>query len=415
MTKMMTIKSDKNMKTQDFFATTTCSNTAAARFRTACAAKLLLALPAAVQAQFTYTTNNDGTLNVSGYTGGGAVTISNSVNGLPVTSIGNNAFIDCSGLTSVTIGTNVTSIGDQAFIGIQSLTNVTIPNSVTNLGFGVFWGCNSLTNVTIPNGVTSIGYATFNGCSSLTSIIIPTNVTSIGSYAFAGCGSLTSIIIPINVTDIGSHVFESCGVLAAITVDPNNPAYSSVAGVLFNKSQTTLIQYPAGKAGTAYAVPTTVTSIGDHAFFICRNLTSVTIPSSVTNIGDYAFAYCTSLTGIYFQGNAPGLGGPSAFLGDTATVYFLPWISGWGGGTFGGLTTAVGSQQLQAGGAGVRTNQFGFTFTGTNSQVIVEACTNLSTPVWSPVGTNTLTGGSSYFSDAAWTNYPDHFYRLHAP
>ena len=84
-----------------------------------------------------------------------------------------------------------------------------------------------------------------------------------------------------------------CTSLTAITVDALNSAYSSVDGVLFNKSQTTLIQYPAGKAGTSYTIPNSVTSIGDSAFSGCTSLTSVTIATSVTSIGDEAFYDCT--------------------------------------------------------------------------------------------------------------------------
>ena len=106
------------------------------------------------------------------------------------------------------------------------------------------------------------------------------------------------------------------------------------------------------------------------------------------------------------------------FSGDNnATVYYLPGTTGWGS-TFGGRPTVLWNPQVQTGDAsfGVRTNRFGFTITGTSNLVIVvEACTNLANPIWSPVGTNTLTGGSSYFSDPQWTNYPARFYRLRSP
>jgi hypothetical protein len=91
----------------------------------------------------------------------------------------------------------------------------------------------------------------------------------------------------------------------------------------------------------------------------------------------------------------------------------LPGTTGWGS-TFGGCPTALWNPQAQS--PGVRSNQFGFTITGTtNLAVVVEACTNLANPIWSPVGTNTLTGGSSYFSDPQWTNYAARFYRLRSP
>ncbi len=324
---------------------------------------LLLALPAAVQAQFTYT-NNNGAITITGYTGpGGDVTIPDTISGLPVT-----------------------SIGDYAFWG-QALTSVTIPNSVTFIGDWAFGLCLSLTNVTIPNSVTSIGH-----------------------MAFLFCGRLTSVSLGSAVTSIGSEPFEDCTNLTSITIDALNPAYSSVDGVLFNKTQTTLVQYPLGLPAASYTIPNgvtsvedgafafsqrltnitlpssvtfignrafydcgslrsftipdgvtsigdsafagctsltnltipyRVTSIGDDAFDYCISLTSVTIGSGVTSIGDWAFMDCTSLTGVYFAGNAPSLGGSSVFSGDTkATVYYLPGTTGWGT-TFGGLPTAL--------------------------------------------------------------------------
>ena len=104
-----------------------------------------------------------------------------------VTNIGYNAFSDCSGLTSVTIGNSVTNIGYNAFRGCTGLTSVTIGNSVTTIGNYAFEYCSGLTSVTIPNSVTSIGDGAFAGCSDLTSITIPNSVTSIGSGAFYQC------------------------------------------------------------------------------------------------------------------------------------------------------------------------------------------------------------------------------------
>jgi len=122
-------------------------------------------------------------------------------------------------------------------------------------------------------------------------------------------------------------------------VDTNNPAYASADGVLFNKSQTTLIQYPAKLSGS-YAIPDSVTSIGDWAFASCRSLTCVVIGDSVTSIGSHAFRGCTSLTGIYFKGTPPALGWDS-FYGCEATVHYLPRNAESWPPTFGGLPTAL--------------------------------------------------------------------------
>ncbi|MBE6594490.1 MAG: leucine-rich repeat domain-containing protein, partial [Ruminococcaceae bacterium] len=105
-----------------------------------------------------------------------------------VTSIGNYAFYNCTGLTSVTIGDGVTSIGDSAFRGCLSLTSINIPDGVTSIGNSAFYGCTILTSVTIGDGVISIGYSAFRFCSSLTSINIPNSVTSIANWAFDDSG-----------------------------------------------------------------------------------------------------------------------------------------------------------------------------------------------------------------------------------
>ena len=129
-----------------------------------------------------------------------------------VTSIGCNAFLDCSSLTNITIPNSVTSIGEWAFRSCTSLTSITIPNSVTTIGRGAFDGCASLTNVTIPNSVTSIGEYAFNRCTSLTSITIPNSVNTIGGSAFSFCSSLTSVTIPNSVTSIGDYAFSECNI-----------------------------------------------------------------------------------------------------------------------------------------------------------------------------------------------------------
>jgi uncharacterized delta-60 repeat protein len=404
--------------------------------------------------QFTYITNAN-TVTITGYTGpGGAVYIPSAINGLAVTDIGTWAFgtanlsslmmpssitsigpqaFAFSKLTSVTIGkafmfrtlTNVTmgngvsTIGDNAFLSCRDLTKVEIPNSVTSIGTYAFQLCSSLASILIPPNVTSIGGYAFSYCLTLTNITIPDGVTSIGGMAFRGCPSLASVTIGKNVNSIGDAAFSECGKLSAITVDAKNVNFSEAGGVLFNKDQTTLHSYPEGKARN-YTIPGSVISIREFAFEGCTNLSSVIISKSVTSIGAWAFYGCSNLVGVYFESNAPHLG-PDAFDGDNnATAYYLSGTTGWGT-MFGAIPTRLwllpNPLILNNGPKfGVLTNRFGFVISwATNVSVVVEACTDLANPIWSPLGTNTLTGGSSYFSDSQWTNHPNRFYRLRSP
>jgi hypothetical protein len=320
---------------------------------------------------------------------------------------------------SYTIPDNVTSVGNHAFDSCTSLTSITISDSVSSLGSWAFFSCSSLSNATIGNSVSSIGDYTFHACTSLTSITIPDSVSSLGSAAFGNCTSLMSVTLGKSVTSIADSTFSSCTSLTALTVDALNSFYSSVDGVLFNKSQTTLVQFPGGKTGS-YTIPSSVTSIGCRAFLGCPGLTNVTIPSGVTGIGERAFSYCAGLVSAYFQGNAPSIGVDVFKASGIATVYYLPGTTGWDS-TFGGRPTALWMLPnpliLNNGpGFGVHTNGFGFIISwATNIPVVVEACTSLANPIWSPVNTNTLTDGTSYFSDPDWTNYPARFYRLRSP
>ena len=215
-----------------------------------------------------------------------------------VTGIGQCAFMDCSGLTSVAISNSVTSIGGGAFARCANLSSVTIPNSVISIGDSAFQSCIGMTSVTIPNSVTSIWDYAFIDCRSLTYINIPNSVTSIGVGAFMWCESLTSVMIPDNVTYIAPGAFACCTSLNSINVANDNTNYISIEGVLFAiKTKTILKQYPAGKQG-AYTIPNNVTSIGSRAFEGSSGLTSVVIPNGVTNIGSRAFYGCDGLTSI---------------------------------------------------------------------------------------------------------------------
>jgi hypothetical protein len=182
-----------------------------------------------------------------------------------------------------------TSLPSSASASITTLGEAPVSTDCFIVVGGVLTdGTGCVGALTISNTVESIGDNAFYEISGLTSVTIPSSVTSIGSNAFAYTG-LTSVTIPSTVTFIGIDAFIGTGNLASFTVDPLNPNYKDIDGVLFNKLGTELIAYPASKAGTSYGIPNGVTSIVRRSFFGATTLTSIAIPSSVTTIGNQTF------------------------------------------------------------------------------------------------------------------------------
>jgi len=416
-----------------------------------------------------------------------------------VTNIGYLAFNHCIALTNVTLSQNLRTISDEAFGYCESLRDIAIPDAVTYIGSKAFDSCYKLASITISSNVANIldnafisclnlpaitvdalnpYYASVDGvlfdksvgtlmqcpggkmgsysiplsvrriltrafwsCEKLTSLTIPGSVTNIGQQAFLGCSRLTTITIPSSVTSIGQNAFGNCDAMTDITVDPINPSYCSVNGVLFDKSINILLQCPAGKTGTynipngataigSYAfsrcfgltgvtIPNSVHSISNGAFYVCIYLTTVTVPGSVRSIDAGAFASCRYLQGVYFMGNAPAAA-ESTFTSSFPTIYYLPGTSGWGP-TFAGRPTALwllANPIILAYNASIggQRDEFGFTVSwATNASVVIEACTNMANPIWQSLQTRALSNGVAYFSDSQRTNFPVRFYRVRSP
>lgn len=264
-------------------------------------------------------------------------------------SIGESAFNGCSGLSgTLNIPTNVKIINDRAFESCSGIETVNIPASVETFGYYVFQGCNCPVNVAvenpnlsstggvlfdnsqmtlkyfppvktgkyeIPTSVLIIENAAFANCRGLTSIVIPTTVMLIGDFAFQNCSGLTGTFdIPGGVFSIGIFVFEGCNGISAFNVAPDNTLFSSLDGVLFDTTQTSLIQFPLARTGI-YSIPVTVSTINSGAFLDGAGLASVSIPASVTAIGDRAFMNCTGLTTIREYATTP-----IAFSNDVKTT-----------------------------------------------------------------------------------------------
>jgi hypothetical protein len=213
---------------------------------------------------------------ITGYSGTlpSSVTIPSSVDGVSITGLADNLFMNATNITSVTVPSGVETIGTYVFCGCTNMTSTTLPSSVLSLGSHCFQGCSSLANLTLPSGLESIGgnTETFAGCTSLTSLVIPNSVTTIPQRSFQNCTGLTSISLPTSLTTLGSGSFSNCAALISITI------------------------------------PEGVTTIPQGIFANCASLTTVTFPESVTTLSSGMFTGCTALTTIEIKSESPPAG-----------------------------------------------------------------------------------------------------------
>jgi hypothetical protein len=294
---------------------------------------------------------------------------------LSVTAIGTNAFVHCAYLRTMSCG-NVAAIGYSAF-SYSSLEVLTNAGALKTIGEYAFAGCDRLKSVTFSPGLESIGGSAFGACAKLPEVDLPASVTHLGNNAFAQCTALSRVTLSPGISTISERAFAGSGL-------------------------STLV------------IPQGVEKIGDWAF-AGSSLQTVVIPGSVQSLGWLAFGDCPALKSVYFQGYRPWLTDANLYGSTTGlTQYYFANTPGWGA-SFAGHPTAVWPLQFLENDAslGVRHGQFGFTTCwGNGSAVVVEACTNITQPVWVPIATNVLTGGSVDFRDGQWTNAPQRFYRL---
>lgn len=292
-----------------------------------------------------YISYTDGTACIEGYTGTDAnVIIPSMLDGIEVTTIESQAFLNNHNIVNVTVPDSVNRICVLAFENCTNLKNIILPNNLTTIEWKVFLNCRSLKSITVPKNVKHIERYPFKKCLALESIKvdrdnkyfsskdgvlynkektklviyppgkkattfkIPSKVTTIDKTAFNRCKKLTNLTIPSSVKKIEPDAFYGCSGMKKITVDKANKKYSSKDGVLFDKKKKDLISYPAGKTDKSYKIPKTVVKINDYAF-VSSKIVKLYIPKSVKCIcyfdGEEAslFHNCKKLRDIYYNGS----------------------------------------------------------------------------------------------------------------
>ena len=225
------------------------------------------------------------------------------------------------------------SLRDYSITDSDFLINVTISSTINLIGEGVFSNCRSLQNIIVVSNnphFSSVGGVLYNKNRTKLikypegkkgkSFIIPSTVTEIGKGAFSRLRILENLTIPASVKTIANDAFDDFGSIRNINVNSKNNNFSSVSGVLFNKTKRNLIKYPAGKTATKYTVPKNVTTIGSYAFYENSKIKEVTLPSSARTIDDYAFVRCTSLVRLSIPKGVKTIR-PAAFLAPNKNLF----------------------------------------------------------------------------------------------
>ncbi len=220
--------------------------------------------------------------------------------------------------TKIHFWDGITRIGDIAFEEMINLTRVSIADSVTSIGMRAFYYCKRLTEVTIPESVTRIGSQAFGECHSLYEK--ENGITYVDNWAIDCEYEATTAVLRPGTLGVADSTFWQPS-LTAIYVNDDNPNYTDIDGVLYNKAKTEVVRHPVGRSG-AYTIPEGVTSIRDYAINCQAGLTSLTIPKSMLRIGRMSINSCANLTEITFLGITPPSIDETAFSGTTATVYY---------------------------------------------------------------------------------------------
>ena len=302
---------------------------------------------------FWYTSTN-GKVTITKYSGKEIhLIVPESIENMPVISIGHSAFEYCSSLQSVTIPSSVEKIGAFAFDECINLEKVTLEKGIKEIDTHVFYRCNKMKfneyengyyigndenpymalvcmvntemeQVNIHSDTVIICGSAFDGCEEIREIKIPEGVLSIGSYAISYCPLLEKVYIPASVEYIDILPINMCHKLSEIIVAEENKKFKAIDGHLFSYDGLRLIKYAPAHEASAYRVPDGTVIIEDYAFDNTKNLTEIILPDSLEVIGDKAFLECENIKTITFGNNLKTIGSQAFGFCMSITEIILP-------------------------------------------------------------------------------------------
>ncbi|MGP8200734.1 MAG: leucine-rich repeat protein [Limisphaerales bacterium] len=287
------------------------------------------------QSQFGYMLNPDGvTITITNYTGlGGIVNFPTNINGLTVTGIGDGVdiVIGAVPVSVVRIPDSVTTIANYALERV-SMSLVIIGNGVTTIGNDAFYDCTSLTSVTIGDSVTLMGEFAFGACPNLANVVIANGVTTIGPDSFYDCTNLTSIIIPASVTSIQEYAFYECSNLFSVYFQGNAPSPDTT--VFVNDNSTTVYYLPGNTGfGSSYDNRPTATVGGAGPVIITQPASPP--PTQVGLVATFAVVVSNSpLLSFQWQQNNVPLSNGGDYSGVTSPTLTVDPVSLADAGTY---------------------------------------------------------------------------------
>lgn len=215
----------------------------------------------------------------------------------------------------------------------NQIRSVVIQNGVTNIGKYAFYKCNRLVSITFPDTLLSINDYAFYSCNHLTDIQISEGTKYLSFSAFSYCSSLRTLSLPASLTTCeDTSSFYGCDNLESVSVDSDNPNYTSIDGILYNKNKTSLLFVPVAWKTETLELPKTVTKIENSVMDDNKYVRKIIFPSGFTNIGYYSLYSCDSLTTLIFLGNAPALYSNYASCIGTSNLHIYAYFSstsGW--------------------------------------------------------------------------------------